>query len=155
MQLDISQIQIIALASTESPDWKAEYRKICRWYSKEFNTPLDRVEWDLDYVHVLTHYYETVFGMMEKSESEEGQLEYEDMRTRIIGGIDSTELSRRDQEDDEWEAQMLKELADQNASTEKPKDSVRQPFESTSDKSPNIDDTVDIQVMGENSPPDF
>ena len=34
------------------------YRKICRWYSREFSTPLHEVE-KLPITDVLTHYYES------------------------------------------------------------------------------------------------
>jgi primosomal protein N' len=36
------------------------HRKICRWYSKEFNTPLQQVL-EMQFDTVLMHYYETQF----------------------------------------------------------------------------------------------
>lgn len=39
----------------DTPDYF--YRKVCRWYSKNFHTPLMQV-FGLPYHHVLQHYYE-------------------------------------------------------------------------------------------------
>ena len=39
------------------------YRKVCRWFSKEFSTPLKEVE-QLDWTEVLVHYYENAYDSL-------------------------------------------------------------------------------------------
>jgi hypothetical protein len=53
-------LQLKALDSIFNPDDLYLQRKICRWYSKEFNTPLDKVL-KSPFDSILIHYYETQF----------------------------------------------------------------------------------------------
>jgi primosomal protein N' len=53
-------IQIKAIESVLDPDDTYSYRRICRWYSKTFHTPLHDV-YSLDFEHVLSNYYESTF----------------------------------------------------------------------------------------------
>jgi len=53
-------IQIKAIESVLDSDDAYSYRKICRWYSKTFHTPLQDV-YKLDFEHVLSNYYESTF----------------------------------------------------------------------------------------------
>ena len=50
----------IALAGVMNPTEKVFYRRVCRWYSREFATPLRDVE-TCSPEHVLTHYYEDYY----------------------------------------------------------------------------------------------
>lgn len=53
-------LQLKALDCIFNPTDDYLQRKICRWYSKEYSTPLNQVlEMPFDYV--LTHYYESEF----------------------------------------------------------------------------------------------
>lgn len=42
-------------------------RKICRWYSKEFSTPLEKV-FQIPFDLILIHYYETEFEKIPKND---------------------------------------------------------------------------------------
>jgi len=54
-------LRILALeAVRNSSDWSSQYRRVCRWYSKTFHTPLHTVI-DLDEVFVLQTYYEEMY----------------------------------------------------------------------------------------------
>ena len=53
-------IQIKAIEAVLDPDDTYSYRRICRWYSKTFHTPLQDV-YQLDFEHVLSNYYESTF----------------------------------------------------------------------------------------------
>jgi len=53
-------IQIKAIEAVLDPDDTYSYRRICRWYSKTFHTPLQDV-YQLDFEHVLLNYYESTF----------------------------------------------------------------------------------------------
>lgn len=61
----LQSLQILALDAVLSPDWEASYRHVCRWYSKEFSTPLHTVE-DLPIIEVMTHYYEGCYEAMDE-----------------------------------------------------------------------------------------
>ena len=43
------------------------YRRVCRWYSNEFHTPLKDVE-ILPYEHILQHYYENKLEAMGRNQ---------------------------------------------------------------------------------------
>jgi hypothetical protein len=61
-------VRLLALRAARNPDdWNAVYRRICRWYSTTFHTPLHEV-FDLDEVFVLQSYYESYFEKMEEEE---------------------------------------------------------------------------------------
>jgi primosomal protein N' len=53
-------LQLKALDSVFNPNDLYLQRKICRWYSKEYNTPLKQVL-VMAFDEVLTHYYENQF----------------------------------------------------------------------------------------------
>lgn len=62
-------LQLIALkdvACTPTPDFR--WRQICRYYSKTFNTPLDKVVYELDPYDVAQAYYEDIYEDMEINE---------------------------------------------------------------------------------------
>lgn len=52
------QLKAVQALLHDTPDFF--YRKVCRWYSKEYHTPLIQV-YDLPYHHVLQNYYEAQF----------------------------------------------------------------------------------------------
>jgi succinate dehydrogenase flavin-adding protein (antitoxin of CptAB toxin-antitoxin module) len=60
-------LQKLALLSVLRPDYDAWMRRVCRWYSKTFQTPLDRVE-ALPIDYVLQHYWESVYEELEGPE---------------------------------------------------------------------------------------
>lgn len=60
-------IKINAMVAIKKPDYHAFLRKIFRWYSKTFFTPLKDVE-NLPIIDVLSTYYEELYDKMEESE---------------------------------------------------------------------------------------
>lgn len=155
--LNINEIQILALASIESPDWKAQYRKICRWYSKEFATPLHIVEVDLDHFQVLTHYYESSLGTLYDSPNDGARERYEEIRNSIINGsVDEEEEEKINTEDDEWEAQMLEEIRrDEEKAKRKQEVKVKKIEDIKALEDPNIKDEVLFSMQGETGRPNF
>ncbi len=63
-------IKMMAMKSVVSPDEGAIVRRIQRWYSKTFHTPLADVE-KIDFFELLTHYYEDTY---EAAASEDGSI---------------------------------------------------------------------------------
>jgi len=155
MSSKIKEIQILALSSVEDPDWDYEYRKICRWYSATFSTPLERVETELSVLHVLRHYYEDAFSKLKDSSNEDSRDNYELIKDRIINGIEPEEvIAAKEAEDDEWEKEMLREIEENNKEIEKlePPKQVNSPELL---KNPNIEDELEFSVSGEDSPPEL
>jgi len=137
---EIDALQTLALFSVEHPDKEAHCRKICRWYSKEFYTPLHIVENDLSFDYVMRHYYEQTFSQLANSPVEKLLEKYNEIRANILYG-DIAE--KRESEDDEWAEQMSRELAQAEKEDERA-------------ENPNlIDEDIDISVQGEDALPDF
>lgn len=70
MNLDeetLRAIKINAMMAIKKPDYSAFLRKIFRWYSKTFYTPLRDVE-DMPIVEILTAYYEELYDKMEEAD---------------------------------------------------------------------------------------
>lgn len=56
--------RILAMAAVRMPDWESGYRRVCRYYSEHFSTPLLDV-FDLPVPFVLQHFYEQLYETME------------------------------------------------------------------------------------------
>lgn len=63
----IKMIKINAIMAIKKPDYNAFLRRIFRWYSKTFYTPLKDVE-DMPVVEVLEAYYEELYDKMEEAD---------------------------------------------------------------------------------------
>jgi len=140
LQIPIDKIQIIALANVDDPDAKAEYRRICRWYSTKFFTPLHVVEYDLPIEYVLTHYYETIFS--EKRDDPESSQDYENIKKAVIYK-ETGELDEIEVEDDKWAAEIAKELE------EMAKKEAKKPNLNDIQDMPDLDEEINISSQGE------
>lgn len=58
-------LQLKAIQNVLSNNDEYFYRKICRWFSKEFSTPIKDVE-SLPWDYIITHYYESHIETMSK-----------------------------------------------------------------------------------------
>lgn len=66
----IDAIQLISIRAVEKPDGSYFLRRVCRWYSREFNTALHLVE-ELPVDYVLQHYFESIYEDMDAEERKE------------------------------------------------------------------------------------
>jgi len=149
--LDIIQVQIIAMSSVENPTWKSQYRSICRWFSREFSTPIDVVENDLDVVYVLTHYYESSFSQLKESGSEDSNTKYEEIKDELLlSRMPESAVLAAEAEDDDWEAEMQAEIAE-SLRKQKEKEEVEKKEVDTAEelKDPNLNDELEFTVQGE------
>jgi hypothetical protein len=62
-----SFLQLKAIDSIFNPTDSYQQRRICRWYSKEFSTPL-HIVLAMPFTQVLTHYYEDTFSQMDRND---------------------------------------------------------------------------------------
>lgn len=136
MKVDIKDLQLISLANVELPTWLSEFRRICRWYSREFSTPLDYVENDLSPEYILRHYYEDIFSNLKGSSADDAAERYERLKLTLMGEIDEEEEIK---EDNEWADEILREI----------KNAQKQEKISKTVENPNINDEMDINVSGE------
>lgn len=77
-QLDtlLEEVRVLAMAAVESPDGEYFIRRICRWYSQTFSTPLHFVESEIPIEDVLIHYFEWKY---ERMEDEERDIEVDEL----------------------------------------------------------------------------
>lgn len=63
-----ASLRILALEAVRGDsNWESQYRRVCRWYSKTFATPL-HVVLDLDEVFVLQTYYEEIYAGLDDAD---------------------------------------------------------------------------------------
>ena len=139
----LKAIQILALYEAEQESYNAFYDRICRWYSREFSTPLSDVE-AMSEEKVLKVYYQDIVAKLSEDTSEEGKQHYEEFRKRVVN---PDVVKKETDEDDAWEEEMNKKIEQEQAA--KP--------EEKSVPEPNLvaEDHQDIIMQGEDGPPDF
>ena len=97
---DITSIQILALKSREKPTFESEIRKVMRWYSKEFSTPLAEVEKIDIHTLLLTRFEDYVQNLpAEEYNKYKRKLLYADV------------IEQEETEDDDWITKELEALA--------------------------------------------
>jgi len=105
-------IRKLAMLAVIEPDASAFLRRISRWFSQTFHTPLNEVE-DLPTGYILQHYYEHTFE----------QMESKDRHNLIIELLESPSeradrKRKQESEDDQFLAQMEKELEEEKNQTD-------------------------------------
>lgn len=77
---DVIEItRLLALTSVLNEyDFDSDYimRKVCRWYSKTFSTPLHTVEEDIPLFKIFQHYWEDRFENLKEDSEESGNAEF-------------------------------------------------------------------------------
>lgn len=106
----LNALQVLALHSVEYPTYEDSYRAICRWFSKEFSTPLKEVEEMAD-EYVLKHYYEHTYGEIKNSTNEKAEENYALLKASILQTEEEKTVEELD--DDAWAAALTEELAKQ------------------------------------------
>lgn len=109
----LKSIQILALDAVENPDYDAFIRKVQRWYSKEFSTPLIQVE-TIDLIHVLQAYYEEKFGEAYQPDDTHSMEVFERIKHSICF---PEEIQQVEKEDEEWAKEMVNRIETENAKT--------------------------------------
>lgn len=102
----ILNLRKIAAAAVEEPTFEDWYRSICRWFSKNYHTPLPMVE-DLPQEYVILHYFEVAYEEMQPIERQEQiqlMLETEEEKAQ--------RLKKEQDLEDAFMQEAEKELAD-------------------------------------------
>ena len=119
-------LQTIAMRNVEREGVDFFYRRVCRWYSKNFYTPLHEVE-DLPWKQILIAYFEEKFYEMYNSSSEEVLQEYERQRDLLTMTEDElVEYFQAEREEEQKLADWEQELIDQVQKQEEAKKEAKQ-----------------------------
>jgi hypothetical protein len=105
-QDELLVIKNTAIADTKNPTFDSWYRSICRWFSREFSTPLKTVL-DYPYEFVLQNYYEEQFYKLANGSEEEKKIFEEVIEDAVRGSVLDEEAEQVYLEDDEWYKQDL------------------------------------------------
>lgn len=105
----IDAIQLIAAEAVDSDTYDAWYKSICRWYSREFSTPLPQVE-EMPEEEIFRVYYEDAFWVLahgnEEQQNKFAQIVQDLMQRYVPDG----EIAAIDHQDDDWYEQELAAL---------------------------------------------
>jgi len=102
--VDIDAIKTKALRAVVKPDMAASLRKVFRWYSEKFATPLHMVE-RLPLEDILTAYFEDMYSNME-----EPLLEQELAEMALTPAERAALAEQEDDAADDFEAQILRQI---------------------------------------------
>jgi hypothetical protein len=114
-------LQILALNAVENQDGDSFYRKVARWYSREFATPLAEVDL-IPETTLFQTFYEDTFDSMYHGD-EEQKKQYEIYRADIISG----KANSQDEEDEKWAQEEIAKLK----AAERPKKDISQIIDNT------------------------
>lgn len=124
-------IRILAFTTALQPDYDFLVRRTQRWYSTTFSTSLVEVEKISD-EKLFQVWFENQYDDMVRSEETAAQNQIEEVKQELIrsmdigGGKTVEDIAR--EEDDIWEQQMLKEIAEEEvkrAANQKKKAAVK------------------------------
>lgn len=112
-------LQLVCIKSVTQPDGEYKLRRILRWYSKTFYTPLHIVE-TLPLENILIAYFESIYEEMEEEERQEHiqlLLETDEQRKARLENEEKERLSAQDFL--EFSQKQQKEKEEAHAKTEK------------------------------------
>lgn len=118
----LKDLKIICIQEADEGTFEAFYASICRWYSREFSTPLPQVE-DMPEETILKTYYEDAFWSLSQNQTDTGKKNWNDLILSIIQTEKppTEEEVTEDQEDDDWYQKELEAINAANATTESEK----------------------------------
>ena len=99
-------IQILAVNSIENPTYEDQFRFVCRWFSKTYSVPLNKVD-EYTEEEILRAWFEEKFKEMLESGDDSQRKYYEEMRQNIIY---EEELKGADKEDEDWVEEMQNQV---------------------------------------------
>jgi hypothetical protein len=102
----LKAIQILAINAIENPSYEDQFRFICRWFSKTFSIPLNKVDEFLE-EEILQAWFEERFKEMLDSGDDEQRKAYEEIRQNILY---EEELKTAEDEDEEWVKEMQRQV---------------------------------------------
>lgn len=113
---NINNIKILSLRQSVEKTFDSWYSSICRWYSRNFYTPLSEVE-DMPAEIVLKTYYDDVYYKLANANDEESQKMLKEEIERIVYQETKTSEDEEieeliEQDDEEWYQEELRRIND-------------------------------------------
>ena len=115
----LKDLKIISIQEADEGTFEAFYASICRWYSREFSTPLPQVE-DMSVETVLKTYYDDAFWNLSQNKTELGQKNWQELILSMIQAeLPPTEEEiTEEEEDDDWYQKELEAINEANKASE-------------------------------------
>jgi len=137
----LQKLQILALKAVEQPSWDDFYRKICRWYSKTFHTPLPQVL-EMSEMEVLRTYYEEKYDEIYQIKDKDNITKnmYEQLRQSILYGDTYEELVRKEELEIEKELEAIQKEYEEAEKSNKINNKENNQNQSNPIPSPNLID---------------
>lgn len=115
---DFKAIAALAFQSASDPNWEDFYRKVCRWFSKNFSVPLPQVE-EMAEEYVLRHYLEDTYTQLAENDSEDAHKQWAELKGRILK-MHAPPDAPEDDEDSYWEKALEEEFKRDNPHLSEP-----------------------------------
>lgn len=107
-------IALLAFRAAEEPDYEAFIRKVQRWYSRSFSTPLAEVEGMADEV-LLQTYFEDRYCELADTDSDDGHRQYAETRGKLMNSFAPPTQEDGELDDDTyWEKALEEEFKRDN-----------------------------------------
>ena len=103
----LKAIQITALHEIDQGSSEQWYRYLCRWYSREFHTPLPQVE-EMSPEEVFRVFFEDSLYNLKHSDNERAEENWLEFKVKAVTPKEI--LEKIEQEDDDWAAEMLEKV---------------------------------------------
>lgn len=139
---EFKAIALLAFRSAESPTYDDFLRKVHRWYSRSFSTPLAEVEGMADEV-VLRHYFEDSYAQLAEAQGDEARKAWVETRGRLMKAFGpQLPVAEDGMDDDEfWEKSLADEFARDNPDKAAPTPPPREPdHDNVREQVPNVVD---------------
>jgi hypothetical protein len=151
-------LRVIALNEADEKLFPAWYKSLCRWYSREFHTPLVQVE-DMSEDYVIRTWYEDIFWRL-NSGTKEQKEKFDEIVFEVLAEESQqvkSDVEQMQEEDDAWyEAELAaydKQLKEQAA--EKAKENADGVLDGILISDPNLrDQAVNKTVVVDDPIPD-
>jgi hypothetical protein len=108
----LKALRVIALAHADGYTYDAWYKSLCRWYSREFHTPLADVMEMAD-EEVIKTWFEDTYWKLRNSDSDEVLERFDRIIEDTVAGSTTKgqeEQAEAEAEDDDWYQQELAEI---------------------------------------------
>ena len=103
----LKAIQIIAMDGIDRDTSDQWYKHLCRWYSRQFHTPLPQVL-DLSHEEVVRTYFEDTLYGIKHGDSDKANEIWAELKLDVTTTEDQREQARL--EDDAWADEMLAKI---------------------------------------------
>ena len=135
----LKHLRVISLSEINDNTYHAWYKSICRWYSREFHTPLSDVM-EMSDENVIQTYYDDAFWALKHGDTAQQEVFLE-----TIDGVINEESpqvktihDQANEEDDEWYEKELAEIDKKFQAAEKTKKSKKSKQISSESIKPNL-----------------